>query len=453
MMGYVACLSIAAFILLSLTYIFYSLDYFNNVNDSLERELDIVEAAYLKKGLDGVLALEEKKKANSLFGRFAYALADKNKQKLAGTLESWPEYFTWSDGWYSFEMDFLNYQGISTPFNFVARTRDLPDDRILMVARVADDIRQNIQLVSATLFWSMVIVSFLGLIGAVIISRLSLARVESINQTIRKIMDGNLSDRITVNTREDDFQTLAINLNAMFERIESSMNDVRQVSDNIAHDLRTPLTRIRNRLSTMEKRALDEKEKTDYTAIVSEADGLLATFSALLRISQIESGSKKSNFKPFNLSQTITDVCELYEPLAQDKGIAMEVVIQPDFKVMGDNDLIFQMLANIVDNAIKYSNKDGNILIKCSAVLHKVRIVIADDGPGIDSEKINKVFQRFYRVESSRGIHPGNGLGLSLVKAVIELHKGVVMLNDSKRLFPSGLAPGLSVTIDLNRVT
>ncbi len=448
-MGYVACLSIAAFILLSVTYVFYSLDYFNSVNGSLESELDIIQNAYQERGIAGVKSLEAERHKNNLFGRFTYILVDDKQQKLAGDLNEWPQYFTWSDGWFSFDMSFINWQGVSTLYNFVARTRQLKDGRQLMVARVADDIRQNIQLVSATLFWSMIIMSTLGLIGAVIISHLSLARVEAINQTIRTIMNGNLSGRIPVIASEDDFQALAINLNAMFERIESSMNDVRQVSDNIAHDLRTPLTRIRNRLSTMQKTA-NEDSKTLYREIVAEADGLLSTFNALLRISQIESGSKKANFTSFDLSQVFYDVCELYEPLAQVKGISLDVSIQTDLHMLGDKDLMFQMLANLVDNAIKYTQEEGKIQIKATRVSYKARLVIADDGPGIRVEKMAKVFQRFYRVESSRGLQPGNGLGLSLVKAVVELHQGIITLSDSQRLFDSLKTPGLSAVIDFH---
>lgn len=448
MMGYVACLSLAVFSLLSITYVVYSLDYFNSVNASLEDELDIIQKEYETRGLKGLEVLEQRRRESHSFGRLAYVLVDKKKEKLSGDLAGWPDYFTWSDGWYTFEMAFSDWRGKSSLFNFVARTREMNDGTRLMVARVADDIRQNIQLVSATLFWSMVIMSILGLIGAVIISHMSLARVEEINRTIRTIMDGNLSDRIPVAAREDDFQTLAINLNAMFERIESSMNDVRQVSDNIAHDLRTPLTRIRNKLSMIGKTATLENQAI-HKEILTEADGLLSTFSALLRISQIESGTKKSKFSPFDLSRVFEDVCELYEPLSQVKSINMQTVIQADLMISGDKDLMFQMLANLVDNAIKYTHRGGHISVKGSRVRNKIRLRVSDDGPGVEEDKMEKVFQRFYRTEASRGLQPGNGLGLSMVKAVAELHSGFITLSDSHQYFSDLSQPGLTVTVDL----
>ena len=448
MMGYVACLSIAVFILLSLTYIIYSLDYFNSVNDSLEAELDLIEVAYKQGGVNRIDELAKAREKNTQFARFAFILVDENRQKLVGDLTHWPEYFTWSDGWYSFEMDFVNYSGEMVRYNFVARTRDLDQGHAIMVARVADDIRQNIQLVSATLFWSLVIMSVLGIIGAIIISHLSLGRVEEINQTIRTIMNGNLADRIAVGPREDDFQTLAINLNAMFERIESSMNDVRQVTDNIAHDLRTPLTRVRNKLATLQKTAEDDK-KDMVREILIEADGLLSTFSALLRISEVESGSKKSNFAVFDLSKVLLDVTELYEPLAQIKDIHLTTYIDSDIQIFGDKDLMFQTLTNLIDNSIKYTPDQGRIIVKAHQLGLKTRLIIADDGPGVQKNKLSKVFQRFYRVEASRGLQPGNGLGLSMVKAVVELHNGFITLTDSRRYFADRESPGLTVTIDM----
>lgn len=448
MMGYVASLSVAVFVLLASFYVFYSFDYFTDVNNSLENELDLLQSEYRQGGVAAVERLEAERQANTKFVRFAYILVDKDNHKVAGDLTRWPDYTTWSDGWLSFEMRFPDWTGKMQAFNFVARKRVVADGRKLMVARVSDDVRQNIRLVGATLFWSMVIMTVLGLIGASIISFMSLARIESINQSIRTIMAGDLSERIPVQEPADDFQMLAKHLNVMFERIENSMNDVRQVSDNIAHDLRTPLTRLRNKLSTLESRSAPHNREM-VQEMLAEADSLLATFSALLRIAQIESGKQQSAFASLELSELLMDVVELYEPLAFDKDIDMSSRIETLATINGDKDLLFQMFVNVIDNAIKYTPEGGKIHVQLESDGMFAQVVVADNGPGISANKYSKVFQRFYRVEASRSVQPGNGLGLSLVKAVANRHNGDVILSDSRHYHSQAERPGLCVRVEI----
>jgi len=251
-----------------------------------------------------------------------------------------------------------------------------------------------------------------------------------------------------VTNRGGEIDQLAMQLNIMLDRIENSMNDVREVSNNIAHDLRTPLTRLRNKLSLLESRSSPQNKGLVREMLV-EADHLLSTFSALLRISQVESGAKKANFTDVDLTRIFVDVMELYEPVASVKGIDLKIERADPVHIQGDKDLLFRMLANLIDNAIKYTPNDGAITIALYDQGERLRMVYSDNGPGIPPEKYKKVFQRFYRVDESRGIQPGNGLGLSLVQAVAILHGGDISLSDSREFHPNSQTPGLQVNITM----
>ena len=263
-------------------------------------------------------------------------------------------------------------------------------------------------------------------------------RINIIAATAKDIMEtGDLSRRISIDKGWDDLSNLAHILNDLFARVEELMRDVRQVSDNIAHDLRTPLTRVRNQLEDM-KETNSEPEKIDK--LINEADGLLQTFNALLRITNIEKGKRHSTLEELKLNKLIKDVIELYEPIAEEKDIKITSELS-NVKYEGDKDLIFQALANLVDNAIKFTPDGGNINIALEQTNGRVVIEIRDSGVGIEMADKSKVFDRFYRADSSRNA-PGSGLGLSLVAAVINLHKGYIEMLDNQ---PSGLIVKISL--------
>jgi signal transduction histidine kinase len=289
----------------------------------------------------------------------------------------------------------------------------------------------------------MIVTICLGVIGGAVVSQLFQRRIETINSSIDTIMTGDLSERIRVQRSGSEIEQLVNNLNTMLDRIEFLMAGLKQVSDNIAHDLRTPLTHLRNHLTELElPGTVDADDKIQ--ALIEEADGILATFNALLRIARIESDSGGGEFCRVNVNFLLQDVVEFYEPLCSDGGQQLELSISGELELWADRDLIFQMLANLVDNAIKYTPDGGVIQVSAGHDAGAVRIAVADNGPGIPEAERDKAFQRFYRLEASRGLLPGNGLGLSLVAAVVNLHQGSIQLEDNN--------PGLRVVVQMPRV-
>lgn len=438
--AYVTSLSVAVFLVLGLIYASFSYDYFNDVHGSIIDELDNFEKSYRDGGLQGMENFVAKRTAPESFNKFYYLLVDANYNKVAGNLDQWPKFRSHMDGWLSFELDILNWRGRTTD-DFVGRSRDLNNGHHLLVARHYNDVIERIKLVAGTLSQSMFIMIVLGFVGGAIISYDTLKRVDSINESIARIMQGDLTERIPVTTRAgDDFARLVQHLNRMLDRIQLLMEGVRQVSDNIAHDLRTPLTRLRNNLAELEQ-DVDAGQREQVEGLIDEADSLLSTFNALLRIAQVESGNRRSGFNAVELNAIAHDVIDLYEPLAADKEITVNLGQVDTVNMVGDRDLLFQMLANVVDNAIKYTPDGGTVSVALRQLAGVAELTVADSGIGIPLKDRQKVFQRFFRVEESRGQQPGNGLGLSLVAAVVKLHYGDIELQEN--------FPGLRVVIRL----
>jgi signal transduction histidine kinase len=256
---------------------------------------------------------------------------------------------------------------------------------------------------------------------AYIISIFVVRGTNKIANTAHEIMaTGDLSQRVEVGSRWDDLSNMAAVLNMLLNRIEELMQGVRQVSDNIAHDLRTPLARMRNKIETLQQ----EDDKEVYTDLLAEADQLLGTFNALLRISRLESEKKRSHFADVNLKGLLKDVVALYEPLAEDKNITVSCAFE-NINYSGDRDFLFQAYANLLDNAVKFTPEKGTITINLQHEHDLIYITVSDTGMGVDDEETDKIFNRFYRSEQSRNTE-GTGLGLSLVAAVIHLHGGEI---------------------------
>jgi signal transduction histidine kinase len=287
--------------------------------------------------------------------------------------------------------------------------------------------------------WGSAITLVLAFGGGAVISGSLLRRIETIARTARDIMAGDFSRRIPIRGTDDEFDHLVVSLNAMLDQIETSLESLRHVSNDIAHDLRTPLTRLRQRLELAQRQAQSVAEwRSAGAACIGEMDGILETFGALLRIAQIESGTATRDFAAVDLSGLLQTVIEVYEPMAEEKGQRLAAKISTGLAVWGDRELLAQMLANIIENAMKHSPVGATIDLAANPTAAAVEVVVRDNGPGIPEAERQHVFDRFYRVEHSRST-PGGGLGLSLVKAIAARHQIAVELGDNK--------PGLQVSL------
>ncbi|HVI22571.1 MAG TPA: HAMP domain-containing sensor histidine kinase, partial [Myxococcales bacterium] len=264
--------------------------------------------------------------------------------------------------------------------------------------------------------------------------------IDAINRTTNAIIEGNLSDRVPAQGTGDELDRLAANLNRMLDRIQALMGNVRQVSSDIAHDLRTPLTRLRHRLEAARAQSPEQGPVLDRA--LEDIDELLAMFSALLRIAQIEAGAHRASFERVDLAEVFRHIADTYAPVADDQGQRLVSDVAPDLAIRGDRQLLVQMLANLVENALRHTPRGSTITLGLTDTPHGPRGVVADTGPGIPEEAREKVFQPFYRLEASRST-PGSGLGLALVAAIAGMHGIVIEL--------SGNDPGLKVTLEFPR--
>ncbi|MBV9237734.1 MAG: HAMP domain-containing protein [Xanthobacteraceae bacterium] len=332
----------------------------------------------------------------------------------------------------------------------LVRVLQLPGGFRLLVGRDLEERERLFDIIATAGRWSVAIVIILGVAGGVFVSRRVLNRVDAMTLTAQTIMAGDLSGRLPIAGSGDELDRLASNLNAMLERIEALMRGLKEVSDNVAHDLRTPLTRLRNRAEEALRTAKDEPGyRSALEATIEESDGLISTFNALLMIARAESGEARENMSEFDAAEVAQDVSELYEPLADTKGLALRVEATPA-PVKGNRELVSQALANLVDNAIKYAEPQGHaangtpaeILVTAGSEGDRIKLAVRDGGPGIPESDRAHAIERFVRLEQSR-TKPGSGLGLSLAAAVARLHGGELKLEDN--------APGLKAVLDLPR--
>lgn len=333
----------------------------------------------------------------------------------------------------------------------LVRVFQLPGGFRLLVGRDLEERERLYHIVLSAGRWSVAIVVILGLAGGLFVTRRVLRRVDAMTETTRTIMAGDLGGRLPVAGTGDELDRLADNLNVMLERIEALMYGLKEVSDNIAHDLKTPLTRLRNRSEEALRTAKSEAEyRAALEATIEESEGLIRTFNALLMIARAESGQARDDMSEFDAAEIAHDVGELYEPLADQKGIALKVEADAPAKVKGNRELVSQALANLVDNAIKYTalpagavnGAKPEIVVRALEDGDRILLTVADGGPGIPEADRARVVERFVRLEQSRS-HPGSGLGLSLASAVARLHGGELTLTDNQ--------PGLKSVIALPR--
>ena len=339
----------------------------------------------------------------------------------------------------------------STEGRALVRVVQLPGGFRLLVGRDLEEERRLRAIVLEAGRWLIGLVIVLGLAGGIFATRRVLKRVDAMTETTKSIMAGDLSGRLAISGTGDELDRLATHLNSMFERIELLMRGLKEVSDNIAHDLKTPLTRLRNRCEEALRHNENEAGyRATLEATIEESESLIRTFNALLMIARAESGQARENMVAVDASEIARGVGELYEPLADEKGLELTVEAPSPVLVNGNRELISQALANLVDNAIKYAQPEPSAVngqraqIKVSANQYgdRIELAVADHGPGIPDGDRERVVQRFVRLERSRS-EPGSGLGLSLASAVAHLHAGELQLVDN--------APGLKATLTLPR--
>lgn len=382
-----------------------------------------------------------------------YYLADPSGQLIVGNVTDLPPEVLAEPGTYSFNyakprlFDDPDGEGAAPQRQGYAmvRSEKLTSGLILVVGR---DVVERRGFTAIVLQWFAVgaggILLF-SLVAGVVTAVRVLRRIDTISSTSEKIMSGNLSERVPVTRRNDEFDALATNLNLMLDRIEKLMQGMKEVTDNVAHDLKTPLTRLRNKAESALRDGQDEttrKEALETT--IEESDKLIKTFNALLMIARAEAGTPSGALSEIDLSAVVTDVAELYGPLAEDQGLALDTDIAEGIKINGNRELLGQALVNLIENALKYyepeDGKAGLIKLSLKRDGSRVRIEVADNGPGIAAEDRGRVVERFVRLEKSR-TEPGSGLGLSLVAAVAQLHKGELRLEDN--------APGVRAVVEL----
>lgn len=383
-------------------------------------------------------------------GSSLYLVTTPGSEGLAGNVGSLPTGALDRQGWAETVYRRLEEGETSDPHRALVRVYHLPGGFRLLVGRDLDERDRLFQVVLDAGKWSAAVVIVLGLVGGFFVARRVLRRVDAMTETARTIMGGNLSGRLPVAGSGDELDRLAHNLNEMLDRIEALMGGLKEVTDNIAHDLKTPLTRLRNRA---EEALRSSRSEQDYRAAlegtIEESDSLIRTFNALLMIARAESGQARDNMVDFDAAEAARAVGELYEPLAEEQGLTLEVDAPAAVPLRGNRELISQALANLVDNAIKYAapaaQANGTpscVTIAARAEGDRVLLSVGDRGPGIPEGDRGRAIGRFVRLEESRTI-PGSGLGLSLVSAVARLHGGGLRLEDN--------APGLKAVLEFPR--
>ncbi len=425
----------AASVLTLLVFIYLSTANFvqRQAEETIGAEITGLEEQYREHGLLGLIEAINSRTSSERNEPTLYLLADPRLHPIAGNLVSWPhtEPVNIKTGWVRFPVT-LNRGGNTVTYDALASVLILNGDYRLLVGRDLRDAAAFRARVEQTLFFAALLTLALGLIGGLFMTRNVLRRVEAVNRTSASIIQGDFSERVPVTGSGDEFDQLAANLNAMLDQIERLMTGMRQVTDNIAHDLRTPLSRLRARL---EVTLLERPDATRYAEAlaetIAEADHLLGTFNALLSIAEAEAGTRRDTMAEAQLDEIARSVADLYEPVAEEKGLKLILDIASPAAVRGDRHLLSQAIANLLDNALKYTDTGHVVLtVRRTADAH-FAIEVADTGPGVPADHRERVFDRFYRLENSRST-PGNGLGLSLVRAVAKLHGGEIGLEDNR---------------------
>jgi signal transduction histidine kinase len=409
------------------------------VQETVEAEATGLSDIYRDRGVGGLVDVISQRTRQDVDGRASYLLMDGDGHPMVGNLRAWPVEGPDMLGWMRFRV--VPVGDVGPGSEVMAHAYELAEGYRLLVGRSLADTKRVKSAINRALGWGLALTILLGVVGGLFTSRHLLHRVESMSRTAKRIVGGDTSQRMKLSGTDDEFDSLAESFNEMMDALERLMEGIRTVSDNIAHDLRTPLNRLRSRIDLV---LLGEGDRDSYRRTLeetlAEADNLLATFNAILTISHAESAARLESFQNLDLGRLAMDAAELYEPLAEEKLIKLSCQVVDGAMVAGDRHLLFQALANLVDNAVKYTPAGGRVRVAVSLRNGGgVSLVVADSGPGIPADQRDRVLDRFVRLDATRST-PGNGLGLSLVQAVARLHGAALTLDDA--------GPGLCVTLD-----
>ncbi len=440
---YVGLFSLSVILLFAFIYTFEMNQLQDQISDSIRMQYSYLADEYRQSGSSGVEARIKELISDDSEGNEVYLLVNSKNEKLAGNLSEWPanavkESKYEKDGNWSHFM----IEGTRTnPKNVAVRAIIIPLSkwRNLLVGQSLQS-NERIEQTIVQAFWaSLALTLFMAFIGAIIMTRSVMRRINVINRSANTIIHGNLSVRIPFTQGGDEFDELSSNLNDMLDKIEMLLSSLSQFANNIAHDLRSPLNRIINRLDAG-LRTIDNSNpaRKILEKNIHDIQELVGTFNSILKISELEANTEFRAFAACNLSSIINNLVELYEPYGAEKNIAVTSEITDPLVIYGEKNLLTQAFANLLDNALKFTPEGGTIRITSHSTAKTTTIVVADNGPGIPPEYRHKVFEKFFRLEESRNTK-GNGLGLSLVGAIARIHNIDIILADNN--------PGLRVEL------
>lgn len=427
-----------AFGILAIGLIFYmtgaAVNYLRGLyQDTINEEVLSLQDIYRSNGLNAVIeAMERRSRAP---GAKLYVVTDPSGRILAGNVRSIEPGVLSRAGWvmHPFLYEPFREFGEQREHRSVARIVRLPNGMHILVGQDIGEPEKLREVVRRAVTLSMLLMLAAGFLIWFFVGRRALRRISLVSKSTDRILAGDRSERLPVTGARDEFDRLSVKMNEMLDRITMLDDGLRTVSDSIAHDLKTPITRLRNKADAALSSGTIEETREALAEVITDADQIIKTFNALLMISRVESGSRIAELEPLNLSEVAGDVVELYEPLAEEQGVELRVVLQDDVMIRGNRELLSQALSNLIDNALKYGtveNGPGKIMVAVRREPDGVQLLVTDNGSGIPVEDRERVKERFTRLDESR-TRPGTGLGLSLVDAVATMHGGRLELTDA----------------------
>lgn len=427
---YLALFTVSVLILGAVVYFVVWREISDEIDEDIKGETVTLQREYAARGLDSVKAMIEARSQG--VNSFAYGLQDAQGHRLTGVLDPGRGTLGWA--WLYGPADETGAPALAR-----ALVTRLDGGGVLVVG---DDWRGEFGAPRAVLMafgWALVGTLGLGMLGGLVLSSQVLRRIEAMTGAARAIVAGDWRQRIPETGANDELAELARTFNRMFDRIESLLNAHKHVGDNVAHDLRRPLARTVHRLEAARREGatLEEADAAIERAI-AEIHGVLETFNAILRIGQIEAGARRAGFQPVDLAAIAREVVEAFQPAADDEGKVLVANLERPLPLSGDRELLTQMMANLVDNALRHTPRGTRIAVASEASPGGALLRVSDDGPGVPPGELSRIFERFYRLDAARST-PGGGLGLSMVSAIAELHGLEIVASDNR--------PGLSIAL------